>query len=77
MGTESWEQNAALWEKYGSGWASSYAAEYDPEDAGVYYGGCACDNQALFDEQGRPRQSLRTFGLLRTGNEVPLRAMEL
>ena len=30
--------NSALWEKYGSGWASSYSAEYDPDDAGLYYG---------------------------------------
>ena len=28
--------NSALWEKYGSGWASSYSAEYDPDDAGLY-----------------------------------------
>ena len=57
-----------LWEKYGSGWASSYAAEYDPDDAGKYYGGSACDNQALFDFEGTPLESLKTFALLRTGN---------
>ena len=72
VGTESWEQNAELWEKYGSGWASSYSAEYDPDDAGKYYGGCACDNQAMFDETGRALDSLAVFGLLRTGNEVAL-----
>ena len=33
--------NTALWEKYGSGWASSYSADYDPDDAGLYYGGCS------------------------------------
>jgi len=38
---ESLEARKALWEQYGSGWASSYASEYDPTDAGVYYGGCA------------------------------------
>ena len=27
--------NTALWEKYGSGWASSYSADYDPDDAGL------------------------------------------
>lgn len=27
------EDNSAIWEKYGSGWASSYASDYDPEDA--------------------------------------------
>ena len=41
--------NSPVWEKYGSGWASSYAADYDPEDAGLYYGGCSWDNQAMFD----------------------------
>ncbi|MBO4836135.1 MAG: glycosyl hydrolase 53 family protein, partial [Clostridia bacterium] len=35
-GTSSWEENHALWETYGSGWASSYASEYDPADAGKY-----------------------------------------
>lgn len=27
------ENNSPIWEKYGSGWASSYASDYDPEDA--------------------------------------------
>ena len=70
VGTASWEENHALWETYGSGWASSYAAEYDPNDAGKYYGGCAVDNQALFDASGRPLESLKVFGLLREGNET-------
>lgn len=58
----------ALWELYGAGWASSYAASYDPTDAGVYYGGSACDNQALFDPNGYPLASLRTFANLRTAS---------
>ena len=33
VGQNSYEENLALWEKFGSGWASSYAREYDPEDA--------------------------------------------
>ena len=70
VGTESWEQNSAKWEKYGSGWASSYAAEYDPEDAGQWYGGCAVENQAFFDEKGQVLESLKVFALLRSGNEV-------
>ena len=68
----SWEANSALWEKHGAGWASSYAAEYDPNDAGKYYGGCACDNQALFDFSGKALESLKTFKLIRQGNEVPV-----
>jgi arabinogalactan endo-1,4-beta-galactosidase len=30
-GAESWEENREKWERFGSGWASSFAAEYDPE----------------------------------------------
>ncbi len=67
-GGDSWEQNAALWEKYGSGWASSFAASYDPDDAGKYYGGSAVDNQAFFDASGRPLVSLKVFRLLRSGS---------
>ncbi len=72
VGGSSWEENSALWEKYGSGWATSYAASYDPADAGKYYGGCAVDNQAMFDEKGRPLESLRVFNLVRYGNTVDL-----
>ena len=74
VGTNSWEENSALWETCGAGWASSHAAEYDPADAGKYYGGCACDNQALFDAEGRPLESLKVFRLLGTGNEIPVKA---
>ena len=48
----SWEENHEKWETFGSGWASSYAAVYDPDDAGKYYGGSAVDNQAFFDAEG-------------------------
>jgi arabinogalactan endo-1,4-beta-galactosidase len=70
----SWEANSALWEQYGAGWASSYAAEYDAADAGKYYGGCACDNQTLFDFGGRALESLKFFNLVRKGNIVPIKA---
>ncbi len=66
----SYEERSELWEKYGSGWASSFSAEYDPDDAGVYYGGSSWDNQAMFDFNGRPLESLKTFALVRTGNEI-------
>ena len=74
VGQNSWEENHEKWEKFGSGWASSYAAGYDPEDAGKYYGGSAVDNQALFGPDGKPLESLRVFHLVRYGNEVPLKA---
>lgn len=72
VGQNSWEENSAKWEQFGSGWASSYAAGYDPNDAGKYYGGCAVENQALFGPDGKPLESLKTFCLVRTGNEVPV-----
>ena len=70
VGANSWEENHEKWEKYGSGWASSYAAVYDPDDAGKYYGGSAVDNQALFGADGHPLESLKVFRLMRTGNEI-------
>ena len=70
VGQNSWEENHEKWERFGSGWASSYAAEYDPNDAGKYYGGCAVDNQAMFDADGHPLESLRIFNLVRYGNEA-------
>lgn len=62
--------NRESWEKNGSGWASSYAADYDPKDAGVYYGGSSWDNQALFDYEGHPLESLKVFKYLHCGTIV-------
>ena len=69
-GGENYEQNLALWERYGSGWASSYAGQYDPDDAGKWYGGCAVDNQAFFDQDGKVLESLKVFALVKNGNAV-------
>ncbi len=74
VGRNSWEENSKKWEQFGSGWASSYAGIYDPNDAGKWYGGCAVDNQAMFDADGKPLQSLRIFNLVRYGNEVTPKA---
>lgn len=60
-------ENALLWEKYGSGWASSYSAKYDPNDAGKYYGGCSWENQAMFDFEGHPLASLNVFKYVNYG----------
>ena len=73
VGGSSWEENHELWETYGSGWATSFAGYYDPNDAGKYYGGSAVDNQALFDRLGHPLESLKVFGLMRGGNELALK----
>lgn len=66
------EANSLLWEEFGSGWAASYSAEFDPEDAGLWYGGSAWDNQALFDADGNPLESLNVFNYVRTGAVAPL-----
>ena len=34
------------------------------DDASIYYGGSAVDNQALFDSTGHPLTSLNTLGSL-------------
>ncbi|WP_461256336.1 glycosyl hydrolase 53 family protein [Treponema sp. R80B11-R83G3] len=59
--------NPAKWEQFGSGWATSYASEYDPKDAGMWYGGNAVDNQALFDFKGNPLPSLNVFKYAKNG----------
>ena len=69
-GGANYEENLALWEKHGSGWASSYAAEYDPDDAGQWYGGCSVDNQAFFDKDGKATEALKVFALVKNGNTV-------
>ncbi|SFB81807.1 glycosyl hydrolase 53 family protein [Butyrivibrio sp. YAB3001] len=65
--------NNAIWEKYGSGWASRFAKDYDPNDAGKYYGGCSWDNQAMFDFKGYPLQSLNVFKYVYEGHSAGLK----
>lgn len=61
------EANEQVWEKHGSGWASSYSGEYDPDDAGVWYGGSAVDNQAMFGSDGAALDSLHVWEYVKTG----------
>ncbi len=70
-GGKNWKENSALWERFGSGWASSFAGEYDPEDAGKWYGGCSVDNQALFDPEGRPLPALSVFSAFSEEMDTP------
>ncbi len=78
VGGDSYEENLALWEKHGSGWASSFAKDYDPDDAGQWYGGCSVDNQAFFDADGKVTEALKVFSLVRNGNvtDVKVDAVE-
>lgn len=59
--------NKIKWETRGSGWASSYSANYEPNDAGKWYGGSAVDNQALFAADGSPLASINVWNLVKTG----------
>ena len=71
VGTE-YESNMELWTRDGSGWASKYAAAYDPDDAGRYYGGSSWDNQAFFDFEGHLLDSIKVFDpkCLKNGKEA-------
>lgn len=62
--------NKAEWEKSGSGWASSYSAEYDPGDAGKWFGGSAIDNQAMFDFTGHPLESINIYKYIFAGTNA-------
>lgn len=61
------EENKVLWEEFGAGWAASYASDYDPNDAGRWYGGNPNDNQTGFDFVGNPLESLKVFKYVTTG----------
>lgn len=69
LNSSAYDANKALWEKYGSGWASSYASEYDPADAGKWYGGSAVDNQAWFDFDGTALATAKLYSYIRSGAE--------
>lgn len=62
-----WSENEPVWSKYGSGWASKYAAGYDHEIEGDYSYGSAVDNQAFFDFNGYPLDSVNVFKYIYTG----------
>jgi arabinogalactan endo-1,4-beta-galactosidase len=69
-------ENKELWETYGSGWASSYAGEYDADDAGVYYGGSAVDNMAWFNFDGTPSDMVNIYSYVSTGATAPLSVLK-
>ena len=68
------ESNQQAWEKYGCGWASSYAAEYDKEVRMEFNGG-SWDNQAFFDFDGKCLDSINVFNYVRTGSKGPLKVV--
>lgn len=65
-----YEANKKIWEEKGSGWAASYGGEYDPKDAGKWYGGSAVDNQAMFYPDGTATAGLKVWKYVKTGAKV-------
>ncbi len=59
-------ENKALWEEYGSGWATSAASDYD-KNVGQWYGGSAVDNESWFDFDGKALESLKVYNMVRFG----------
>ncbi len=62
-----YESNLRIWEKFGSGWASSYCKDYLTEEEAKWFGGSGWDNQTLFDFDGKPLSSLCVFKYVKTG----------
>lgn len=54
------DANRVKWETYGSGWATSFAADYDDYYA-ENYGGSKVDNQAMFYSDGTPTAAVKVF----------------
>lgn len=65
-GWTNWEYNKQIADQYGTGWASKGALGYFPDSKTYYkgkaaWGGTSWDNQALFDINGYPLQSLKFY----------------
>lgn len=73
----SYNQQKALWDKYGSGWTTDKAKGYDPDV--TVTGGSSFDNQALFDFNGKPLESLKVFTRIypKTENHPPEKGLEI
>lgn len=70
------EQNITAWKQYGSGWASIYAKECDPEITDDKNGG-TWDNQAFFDFNGNVLPSLHVYQWVYTGAEGPTKVISV
>lgn len=61
--------NAELWELYGCGYSTSFAAPYLGSSSNTCLG-CPFDNQALFSFEGKPLASLDVFKYLSVGTSA-------
>ncbi len=69
-------ENQIAWEKYGIGWASSFASEYDKEVRDKFNGG-TWDNQAFFDFEGKALESINIFNYVKTGSKGKLKPLHV
>lgn len=70
------KQNQEAWQTYGSGWATSYAGDFDKEVVDTY-NGATWDNQAFFDFEGNVLESINVFKYVYTGSKGPLAVMRV
>ncbi len=68
--------NKNIWETCGSGWAASYAGDYD-KDAGEWYGGSAVDNEAWFGFDGKALASAKIYNYVRSGAVAERRVLSV
>lgn len=61
--------NVNIWETYGSGWKSQYAASYD-EDIDAKTEGSDVDNEAFFDRRGKVLTSINAFAYAYSGSKT-------
>lgn len=59
--------NPAIWEQFGSGWKSQYAASYDKSIEAVTEGSDV-DNEALFDRRGKVLPTINAFAYAYSGS---------
>lgn len=67
-----YKENRKLWTLHGSGWATLYANEYDPEVVDDDNGG-TWDNQAFFDFNGKVLDSINVYKWVYTGAKGPVK----
>ncbi|SEA88296.1 arabinogalactan endo-1,4-beta-galactosidase [Pseudobutyrivibrio sp. ACV-2] len=69
--------NKEKWEKYGSGWAASYAKEFDKDVRDWGAGGAVVENEAWFDFEGHPLSSAKIYKYIRTGVKAKVKILRV
>lgn len=69
--------NKEAWEKYGCGWAASYAGEYDKDVKEWGGGGAVVENEAWFDFSGHALASANIYKFVRTGATAKVKVIRV